>query len=249
MPASLATEWATGPLRPVIGRGDVHVWCAELDVSDADLVALDALLDPGERARAARFRFNRHRTRWVAAHGMLRSVLARYVQVPAGTLEFAAEPGGKPHLRGPRSDREVHFNLAHAEGIALLAVSTLGEVGVDVERVQPMPDAEVIAETHFAEGEREGLRRLQPARVDSGFFSCWTRKEAYVKAVGSGLAMPLEDFEVTLSPDDPPRFVHIGGDESAATEWSLHSLAPAPGYTGAVAIRAPEITLSCWRWP
>jgi 4'-phosphopantetheinyl transferase len=110
-----------------------------------------------------------------------------------------------------------------------------------------MPDAELIAETHFAAGERDQLRRLEPSQVDAGFFRCWTRKEAYIKALGGGLSIPLDGFEVTLAPDDS-RLVHIGGDRTVAGEWALPSCVPAPGFVGAVAIHSPAVALTCWRW-
>lgn len=247
MPAGLTSEWTAGPPSPTLGAGDVHLWSVGLDVDDAELDSLAALLDAGERARAARFRFDQHRRRWIASRAMLRAILSRYVPTPAADIEFTVEPGGKPHLRGDGHGGHVHFNFSHADDVALLGVTSFGPVGVDVERVQPMPDAELIAETHFAPGERERLRRLGPAGIDSGFFSCWTRKEAYIKAVGGGLAMPLDAFEVTLSPDDPPRLVHIGGNESEARQWTLRSVTPAQGFAGAVAVQAPDIQLSCWR--
>lgn len=238
--------WPAGPrCPPSPGDREVHIWCASLDVPDDTLAGLAAVLSEDERARASRFRIEPHRRRWTVARGTLRTLLGRYLDVAPAALRFATGSEGKPALCGA-SRGDLRFNVAHSDAIALYAVTAIGEVGVDVERIQEMPDADLIAESHFAEGERAMLRALPPADSAAGFFNCWTRKEAWIKAIGRGLSIPLAEFEVTLAPGDACRLVHMNGEQAATAGWKLASLSPAAGYTGAMAIEASEVELSMW---
>lgn len=214
----------------------VHVWRIGLEASEGALGELAGRLDATEQSRAARFVFPGDRRRYMVAHAALRDILAGYLGEPPAGLRFQTDRRGKPYLIGTQ-DPPLRFNLAHSGEIALVACAWGEEVGVDVEAIRPMPDLAAIAGRFFAPGEQQALLALPPEEQTLGFFNCWTRKEAFIKAVGEGLGYPLDQFETTLRPGAPARFVTIGGDAEEAQRWSLTAWMPAPGYVAGLAVR------------
>ncbi len=221
---------------PVLAADSVHVWRIDLDV-DADVRRrLAAPLSLDERARATRFRTETLTRRYQAAHGALRAILAGYLGKAPDTLTFAASAQGKPHLA---DDPALDFNLSHSGPIALLAVARARPVGVDVEQVRALPEAGLIAERFFAPAEVEAWSRFNSAAQTRAFFACWTRKEAYLKALGSGLARPLDSFVVSVDPDAPASLLSDAHDVQAVERWHLAALDPGPDAIGAVAVATP----------
>ena len=215
---------------------EVDVWRIPLRRNEATRERLTKLLSAEELARAARFRFDRHRERFIVAHGVLRTVLSAYVGSAPGTLRFGAADDGKPFLatRADCSLRcELRFNLSHSGDLALVAVSAGRELGVDVERIEPKRDLERLARRFFAPEERDALIRLPPDERDAGFFRYWTLKEAYLKAVGTGLGRALASFAVSAFHDGPPRLLR--SDAGDADCWRFDCLEVGPGFAGAVA--------------
>jgi 4'-phosphopantetheinyl transferase len=241
-----ALHWPAAPATPSLAPNDVHVVALALDNADDAARHLLAALDPSERARGDRFRFARDRDRFLVGRAVLRGLLARYTGVAAAHIALIEGPRGKPVLAAG-IDATLHFNVSHAGGLALLAVTRLGALGVDVEVVAPLPDLLDVADRFFAPAERATLRALPDSDRLDAFFRCWTRKEAYIKAIGEGLACPLDGFVVTMRAGEPARFIEIG-DEAHATAWWLEDLRPAAGYAGALAIRAQRPVVRCWRW-
>jgi 4'-phosphopantetheinyl transferase len=218
----------------MIPFGHIHVWFVSLYRSAYSDCDWDAHLSPEERQRAASFRFPRDRDRFIVVHGILRRVLDSYLP-QAPTLIYGTN--GKPAL----ACGGLHFNLSHTDDRALIAVSATGELGVDLERVRLEPDAARIADYCFSPSERKALSLVPQARQAEAFFKCWTRKEAFVKALGDGLSYPLTEFSVSLDEpsDEPARILDLGGDQEAGAQWSVHHLAPEPGYVGAIVARQP----------
>jgi 4'-phosphopantetheinyl transferase len=218
----------------MIPFGHIHAWFVSLDRSAYSDCDWDALLSPEEHQRAACFRFARDRDRFIVAHGILRRVLGSYLREPP-TLIYGTN--GKPAL----ACGSLHFNLSHADDRALIAVSATVELGVDLERVRHEPDAVRIAEYCFSPSERKALSLLPHTRRAEAFFKCWTRKEAFVKALGDGLSYPLTEFSVSLDEpaDESARILDLGGDKRAAAQWSVHHLAPEPGFVAAIVARQP----------
>lgn len=245
--------------------GEIHVWTLPLDPPPAEAAALAALLAPDEAARAARFRFERHRRRYAVGRGALRTLLGRYLDRPPRSVAFRYGPNDKPYVvdAGPGSGSGsgsgssesggggggLEFNLSNSEELAVVAFVAGDEVGADVEKLRPMPDALAIAERFFSAAERQVLAAVPEALREQAFFRAWTRKEAYLKAVGTGITVPLDRFDVTLAPHEPPRMLSMEGDAERAADWSLFHLEPAAGYLGAVAIRGGGWRLHGWRWP
>lgn len=233
------------------GSGEIHVWAVNLDPPPATVDELGRLLAPDETARAERFRFPRHRRRYAVGRGALRTLLGHYLGAAPERVAFRYGPNEKPYLADPaglRGGGELFFNLSNSEELAVIAIATGTELGADVERLRPMPDALTISERFFSAAERRVLAAVPEAQRDRAFFNCWTRKEAYLKAVGTGITVPLDRFDVTLGPDEPPRMLAMEGDPEKARDWSLFHLEPAQGYLGAVAVTGGGWSLTGWRW-
>lgn len=189
----------------------------------------EAVLDDEERARAARFHEDRHRRRFIAAHAALRRVLGACTGRSAERLRFDQGPQGKPGLidAGPWC-----FNLSHSDDLALIAVTRGREVGVDLERHRPGVAIHDLARRFFAPAEAAALAVLPVAQREAAFFTCWSRKEAVVKALGTGLHTPLDRFQVEVDPQRPARVLHQPAEWPA---WTLAHLDLPVGWSGAVA--------------
>ena len=229
-------------------RPRVDLYRIDLEPPAREIEKLRAQLSDDERARAGRFKFDTHRHRWIAGRGMLRAILSGYVGSAPSSLELQYEAHGKPRLPADDAAPRVHFNLSHSSRLALLAVTVDVPVGVDVERLKPLRDIDAVVDRFFSVAERRDFARAQgdEARLEA-FYACWTRKEAYLKAIGCGIFQPTDSFDVTLLPGDAPAIVAIEGDGEAARDWSLHALDVAPGYVGAVATRSRGEPDLAWR--
>ncbi|HEV2132300.1 MAG TPA: 4'-phosphopantetheinyl transferase superfamily protein [Longimicrobiaceae bacterium] len=232
-PGSGSSTWATR----ILTRPDVHVWCVTLDVDAAELGRLRATLSPEEATRADRFVRLRDAEHFIAARGALRTLLGRYLRVPPGEVAFCYGAHGKPALAEEFAEREIRFNLSHSHGLALLALARR-EVGIDLEFIAREVEHEQIATRFFSRSERAAFLALPPAQRSEAFFRCWTRKEAYIKALGEGLSHPLADFDVTLVPGAPARLLATRRDAVEAARWEMVDLTPRPGYAGALVMAA-----------
>ena len=233
-----------------VAPGTIHVWSIRLDPAAERVEQLGRSLAADEWQRANRFRFEKHRRQYVVGRGALRALLAAYLGIRPQDVQFTYGPRGKPFLAPPLNAGGLQFNLSNSDELALVGFVLGSEIGVDVEYRRPMPDCEQIAERFFSQSEREALRAIAAPRKEEAFFNCWTRKEAYLKAVGEGLAAPLDSFDVTLAPGDPPRMLALEGDAERAARWWLHHLRPAEDYIGAVAIEGGVWKVETWAfWP
>jgi 4'-phosphopantetheinyl transferase len=204
---------------------DVHLWTFDLVERPSDW----SLLDSAEQERAGRFHFDRDRGRFVAGRARLRRILGRYLDMEPAALTLHYGGLGKPSVPGP-----LRFNLSHTGAYAALAVARF-DLGVDIECVRPI--SEGIAERFFAAEEVAALHGLPADRQQDAFFACWTRKEAFVKAVGDGLLLPLDSFSVSLDTDTDARLLRVGDDEREARQWQVHHFMPAPNIMGAIVAR------------
>lgn len=212
----------------------VEVRWIDLDAATPDLEYWRDMLDAEERAQARRFRFDRDRRRYIVRHGWLRELLARRLECSPREIRFAHNPFGKPAL----PDRDLGFNLSRSAGTALCVVARGLELGCDLERRNRDLATDAVAERFFSPLEQARLSSLPADRRVEGFFNCWTRKEAYIKARGLGLSYPLDAFDVSLAPDEPARLLR------GCDGWSVQSFEPAPGFAAAVVAEAGDWTLS-----
>jgi 4'-phosphopantetheinyl transferase len=192
-----------------------------------------AVLSADERHRASRFAFDRDRHRFIVARARLRQLLASRLDVRPEDVELMYGAQGKPALAGRFAGARMHFNVSHADSVAVYAFADR-EVGIDVERIRDVPDADRIAERMFSRREVERYSGLNAAQKTLGFFNCWTRKEAFVKAVGLGLSFPLDQFDVTLAPDEPARILRVRDVNGDRCGWTLRAFEAGPGYVGAL---------------
>ncbi len=214
-------------------QGEIHVWTAQLLDDDEFAAELIGVLDADERARAARFRFERHRSHFVQSHGITRRVLAAYAGIDAAALRFGYNPHGKPSLAPAGHD--LHFSLSHSADCCMLAIRRGDPIGIDVEQLRDLPDALDVARRQFTRSESQLLSRLDAAARRDAFFALWTQKEAIVKALGGSLADYLDRLELDLGPAGGVRLVSLDGDRSVGDQWSVLRLDSPPGYVAAVA--------------
>lgn len=216
--------------------GEVHLWRAELDVAPALLDVLGTCLNAEEMERSARFRRVLDRNRFVAARGWLKTLLARYLDAAPSEIRLAVGPDGKPRLAGGLG--RLRFNLAHSDRVAVFAVAWDREVGVDVERLRPDFPIDEVARHFFSIREQADLAALPRSDRLRAAFDCWTRKEAYLKAVGTGLLRPLDEFDVTIRPGEPLRLHDRRAPDGR--RWSLHGFDAGEGYSAAVVVEGGD---------
>lgn len=222
----------------------VDVWRVGLDLAPGVLGQLEATLSADEKERAARFHFAADRDHFIAAHGYLRDVLTRYLHCEPDQMDFSTNAHGKPSLRG----HQWEFNMSHSGDLALIAISQECKVGVDVERIRSGISSHVIAQQYFSKSEVAELQSLPLEQRESAFFTCWTRKEAYIKAQGLGLSLPLESFDVSLGPNEPAILRATRPDPEEAGRWTLHSMDVDPDYQAAVAALGQGLEFRLWDW-
>jgi 4'-phosphopantetheinyl transferase len=242
-------EWDPPPIRPAVARDTVHVWRASLDPPAHHVERLRAVLSDAERARAGRLSFPRDRTRCIASRGLLRLILARYLEIPPDRLSIGAGATGKPALSGSQA-RGIEFSVSHSRGLALYAVAQHRRIGIDIEQVRAVAGSTGTPGQVLSPREHAVLRALPPDQQRAAFFRAWTRKEACVKAWGAGLSWPLSRIDVSLAPCGPERPLSVCGDPGGSARWSLQDLTPAPGHAAALVAEGGDLPrLSCVQWP
>jgi 4'-phosphopantetheinyl transferase len=239
--------WPSPPAALNLAENEIHVWRVRLGLPKHVISRLWPILSADERSKAERFRFPRDRAHYIVARGSLRGILSRYLLLEPQQLRFIYSSYGKPALDPAFHSKILHFNLSHARGLALYAIASGGQVGIDIEDLRTdFPWAEV-AERFFSSQEHRALHALPADMRYQAFFNCWTRKEAYLKARGDGLVHPLDRFSVSLRPGEPAELLYseIPGE---VARWSLLELWPGPGYVAAMAVEGHNWHVICWQW-
>jgi len=255
--AGLKEVWFPPPAACVAEDDAVHVWRACLDVPPAARDTLWHTLSPDERTRAGSFHRAYDRARFIVARGYLRVILGRYLARPPDQLRFVANAYGKPALvsqsyssgGGGGGGASPHFSVSHSRALALYALTGCGQVGIDLEYIQHDFPYREMAERFFSPREAATLLALPAASQCSAFFAGWTRKEAYLKARGVGLSLPLDQFDVSLAPGEPPALLRVDGADHEAARWSLYDLRPDSDYAAAVAVEGHDCRISRYMEP
>jgi 4'-phosphopantetheinyl transferase len=246
--SALPPEWQAPPQHLSLLHHEVHVWLVALDQPALAMSAWLATLSPEERERARRFYALRDRDRYVTAHFALRDILGRYMQLAPADVRLDVTPNGKPVLASALRGHQLEFNLSHSHDLALVAVGTGRQLGVDVEYMRSGVNEEAIAERFFSPAEAASLRSLPPEARLAAFLAGWTQKEAYSKARGEGLRRPLDQFAVVIVPGQPAALLYDQSDPQAASRWSLRALDVGPAYTAAVAAEGQQWHLRQCLW-
>jgi 4'-phosphopantetheinyl transferase len=241
--------WNTPPTHLLLPKKDVHIWRAVLDLPSSSLQEFKSKLSADERIKADRFRFERDRNRFIVSSGILKTILGYYIGTEPGEIRFCYENRGKPRLDDAFHDTGIHFNVCHSEGLALYIFTRDHKVGIDIERVRDFPEMVQIIEQFFSVREKMVFRRLPDSKKREAFFNCWTRKEAFIKAIGEGFFYPLNQFDVSFAPDEPSRLLTIEGDSEKVSQWLMGSIKPALGFTAAFAVQSHDWRLHFWQWP
>lgn len=234
-------------LPATLDRNHLHIWAVRVEDPPHPYGVLRELLTQEERERADRFHFEADRQRSVLGRGLLRVLLGHFLDAAPAELVFSYGEQGKPRLGG-NIEGGVEFNVSHSGEWVILGLCVGRSVGVDVEQIREMTDMESLAERYFAPAEVRALRSLDVAERREAFFTCWTRKEAYVKAVGAGFSMDLDTFEVSVRPLESASLLTIDGSAQLAAEWTLWGGTPAVGYVAAAAVARGGVKVTSHFW-
>lgn len=242
------SSWFSPPTEFILKEDDVHVFLASLEVPPQKREILQRTLSKAELLKAVRFHFPKDRDHFVAARGLLRTLIGRYLKRDPRLLCFQYGPYGKPSIDPGTGGAALRFNISHSHGLCLFAFSREREVGIDVEHIRPShPDDDNIIKRFFSPGEAAALEALPSPLRQKAFFSFWSRKEAYLKARGFGAARELNSFDVSGAPDEVTGMIGIKGDQESSC-WSLTDLDPGPDHAAALVVEGHDWKLKCWRW-
>jgi 4'-phosphopantetheinyl transferase len=233
--------WSEPPASLTLATGEVHVWRLALDQPERVVAEFRETLEANELERASRFHFEKHRRHFMVGRGGLRYLLSRYLDAKPGEFRFSYGAYGKPALVG----EELRFNMSHSHGMALFAVAVDRELGVDVEHVRADFASEDIARRFFSRAEVATFNALQTDEQVAAFFRCWTRKEAYIKAIGRGLSEPLDAFDVTLAPGEAAALLRANRGD--ASRWAMFDIDVGDDYAGALGAEAPVTQIRLWQ--
>lgn len=234
--------WAIPLVNFSLTEKAIDVWLIPLIQPENSYASLTDLLSSSEQERAARFKFDVHRRRFVVAHAALRSILARYLKTSPANLQFVDNVNGKPKLAAEHAESGARFNLSHSFDSALLAVTQSREIGIDVELVKEDYAFDEVAVRFFTPRELAAFRALPVHLQRQGFFKCWTSKEAFLKAKGTGLSGKLDEVEITLSGEQRVLI------DASVPGWTLSELSPGNNYEAAVVIEGGSLPINCYRW-
>ncbi len=236
---SIGNQWHVPDYFPGIEPGVLHIWRSIYDPSAA---TKENFLSQEEKARHDRFHFERDRRRFRFSHGLLRRLLAGYLNQQPHEIKFCYTQYGKPYIETSENQSGVEFNMSHSGDLVLVGITRSIPIGVDVEKIEPLPDMDQVAGRFFAKGEQKDLFSLSGSKKITAYYQCWTRKEAVIKASGEGLSMPLDSFRVSLLPEEPVRVINSSDEKP----WTLFDLTPAGGYAAAAAAPVSNLQVCCF---
>jgi len=242
------SDWEIPPNDLIFNSDEVHVWRVDLEMTASCLQSLQETLYTDELKRAERFYFQNDRAHFIAARGVLRTILGRYLNRNPDELRFSYNHYGKPSLVTAGSEDKLCFNVSHSYGIALIGVTQNREVGIDLERIRKDFSYQQIAESFFSPFENAVLRSLPVHLQQKAFFTGWTRKEAYIKAVGKGLSIPLNKFDVTLAPGEPAALLNFQENPQEVSRWTLIELIPGSDMVATLAVEGDRCKVLCWQF-
>jgi len=248
MSESNITDWHKISDVPALKPFEIHLWRINLERPEADESRLYYCLSAEECDRAARFHYIRDRKNFLIRRSVLRHLLASYQGVNAKIVRLSAAPNGKPFMEGQDGPAGIRFSCSHSDSWGLIAIGRGCELGVDLERRRPLADLLDLANACFSDQEIGEFRGIPEALKPHCFFDAWTRKEAFLKAIGLGLSFALKDFSVSLAPDQPAKLLNVKNDLTAVDRWKMLSLEVNPDYSAALVVEDVPASLRCFEW-
>jgi 4'-phosphopantetheinyl transferase len=227
---------------------EAHVWMASLNQPANVIAKLAPLLSQDEYQRAMRYYRPVDRDRFIVGRGILRKIISAYLALPPGQLRFTYNEYGRPAVSDDQNDRALNFNLSHSAELILYAVTRGRVVGIDIEYIREDFATLEVAEHFFSKDEIAALKSLPTDQSAIGFFNCWSRKEAFIKAKGMGVSYPLDRFTVSLAPGEPPALLKVDDDKREVAQWKMYELKPGAGYAAAMIVTKPPVTLKQRHW-
>ncbi len=246
---SVIDSWPKRADVPPLEQDTIHVWRISLDESTERICSFRGLLSDPELQQADRFLFDVHRQRFTVGRAQLRRILGSYIGVAPEQVDFRYTNLGKPYFAEGVSDPHLEFNFTNSDDWALLAITHRTELGIDIEKIREMTNMEGLARRFFAQPEIDVIVRApSELRRQEYFFRCWTRKEAFLKAMGTGLTFPLDHVCVSVADTETVRIQWIKDRDEEACRWELVHLKPCDGYVGALARQSAGEQLRTWHW-
>jgi len=238
--------WNAASANVRLDSNHVDIWRISTQLDGRQLAHFESVLSARQRERAARLKVDDKRTQYIIAQGLTRRILGRATAVPAEAIEFTRGPKGKPYLGNASAEADIQFNMTHTSHMALIAVTRQREIGIDIERIRQNLAWEKLARRYFSAREQEAFCAQPPDTRLRAFFVCWTRKEAILKAIGTGLSGGLGSFDVSVDPDSPPRLLGNRWNGRFHGDWSMVHLEPGESYVGTLVTEHRGIALRCW---
>ena len=217
----------------IIDQNEIHIYRTRTDLNENELNSFRKILSEDENTKAERYKFNYLKNNYTACRGFLREILSGYTGITSSKIKFSYSEFGKPFLK----DSNLRFNVSHSGNKGIIAVNIEDELGIDIELKREVPDLLSLSGRFFSKSEVTELSKTDSGKLTDSFFYCWTRKEAFIKAVGSGLQYPLNSFSVSINDKADPKIIEIANDVTEAHKWKLHNLLAAKDYISSLAIR------------
>ncbi len=238
--------WNNPPVNLSCNDNAVHIWMTSVATLKDDIPLFTSLLKYNESSQAMRFVFEKDHDRFVVSRVVLRDILSRYLPVDPEAISFINNEYGKPFVDNKDNAENITFNLSHAGDLIVYGITKNREIGIDIEKITEMESLDDLIRQYFSETEQMYFKPLSPEKKKEAFFTCWTRKEAYIKAHGKGLSYPLDGFSVTVDPRDTVSLLHDDNDDISC--WSLNEIIYSQEYAGAVAVKGHNINYHYYKW-
>lgn len=234
------TKFSTLPSQPLTDS-DIHIWCASLSASAEDLSRYTTLLSQDELERAKRFHFERDHNHFIVGRALLRTFIGSYLDMEPSQIEFVYGQYGKPALKTVLHKKHLEFNLSHSKDFAVYAFGLDRKIGIDLEHIRPMPDMDDFVRQFFSLRENVLVNSLSGKQKEETFFKIWTCKEAFLKANGSGLTVPINQVEISVEHDGSITLLSIGGGREQADAWRLELFSPSPDHQAALVVEGHNV--------
>jgi 4'-phosphopantetheinyl transferase len=240
--------WENPPNVLDLKPDDVHIWLASQNQEPTEVDSFWNSLSSEEKERAERFHFIKDRHRYIVSHGILRFILGMYLGVDPAYVGYQIGAYGKPSLTDEFCSCRIRFNLSHSGDAVLLGFTRGRELGVDIEKIRTDFATIEIARAYFSPQEILTFQSLPKRLQTEAFYNCWTRKEAFIKAIGEGVSCPLNMFDVTLAPGEPAKLLATRLKGNPVSKWSLVGLNSGHAYKAAMVTESGNWNLKCWKW-